>query len=307
MTSPAYLIITPARNEERFFRRTCESVARQTIPPKLWIVIDDGSTDSTKAIAEEYAEKCEYMRVMSATRSKSLESSGRLNRGLDAVAFNEALATTDLGDYDYVGKLDADVEFEPDYYERLFAEFDKDDRLGICSGHVYEHNPVTDRMEMAWVPEWHARGAGKVYRRACFEAIGGIEEILGWDGIDEAKAQIKGWYSRVFVEPRLIHLRPQGGRDGILRGRVNLGLHSYILHYHPLFILPRALRLGSGSPIVLGGLAYIYGYLRACLTRPERYSDKEVIRFIRRSQLSRMVGGRPYAMSGEELARRERA
>lgn len=303
MPVPAYLLITPARNEGVYVRKTCESVVNQTVLPSLWMIVDDGSTDDTRAIADEYAARYGFIRVIDASRSKDGDSDGRLSRGLDAVAFNDALATVDRTVFDYLGKLDADVEFQPDYYERLFVEFDNDERLGICSGHVYEYDR-NGVLRIARVPDWHARGAGKVYRRECFDDIGGIEEILGWDGIDEAKAQTKGWYSRAFLEPRLIHLRNQGARDGILEGRANLGLCSYICHYHPLFILPRAAKLCLVQPYLLGGLAYLYGYLKSCVTRPQRYEDHEVIGFIRRSQISRLRGGRPYAMSGEELRKR---
>jgi len=302
MWHPAYLLITPARNEGQYIRKTCESVVNQTILPTLWVIADDGSSDDTREIVEEYAARYNFIRVVGVSSAKVGGLNGRLSRGVDAVVFNEALGGVDPADFDYLGKLDADVEFEPDYYQRLFAEFEKDERLGICAGHFYEY--LGGVLTLAKVPDWHVRGAGKFYRRACFEAIGGIENVLAWDGIDEAKAQMNGWYSRSFLEPKVVHLRPQGSTDGVLTGRARLGLGSYILHYHPLFLLLRAAKLGLARPYFLGGVAYMYGYLNAVVTRPGRYEDREVIRFLRQTQIRRMLGERPYAMSGEELRQR---
>lgn len=300
--APAYLLITPARNESRYIRRTCESVVRQTVPPALWLIADDGSTDDTRAIAEEYAARFPFIRVVGVRTVKIGGPRGRLNRGVDAAVFNEALAMVDYSGFDYLGKLDADVEFEPDYYERVLAEFEKDECLGICAGHFYEYRDGV--LTLSKVPDWHVRGGGKVYRRACFEAIGGIEDILNWDAIDEVKAQMHGWCSRALHEPKVTHLRPTGAADGILTGTARLGLCDYILHYHPLFILPRTAKAAVTPPYVIGAFAYLYGYLRACVTRPVRYDDPEVIRFIQRSQIARMLGRRPYAMSCEELRQR---
>ncbi len=304
MPTPAYLLITPARNEGQYIRQTCESVVNQTIPPALWIIADDGSTDNTRQIAEEYAAEYDFVRVMGVSSAKIGGAGKRLDQGVDAVVFNEALATVDPTVFDFLGKLDADVEFEPDYYERVFAEFENDAYLGICAGHFYEYRRGV--LTLSKCPDWHVRGAGKVYRRDCFEAIGGIEDILNWDAIDEVKAQLSGWYSRALYEPKVTHLRPTGSTDGQLTGTARLGLCDYLLHYHPLFILPRAAKVGSVPPYVVGGFAYLYGYLKSCVARPPRYEDREVIQFIRRSQLSRLLGGRPYAMSGEELRARRR-
>jgi len=300
--TPAYLLITPARNEGEYIARTCESVVNQTILPSLWLIADDGSTDNTRDIAQEYAARYDFIRVVSVSSAAAGGPRGRLNRGVDAIVFREALATVDHAAFDYLGKLDADLEFEPDYFERVFAEFESDERLGICAGHFYEYRNGV--LTLCKVPDWHVRGAGKVYRRECFDAIGGIEDILNWDGIDQAKAQMNGWYSHALLEPKVTHLRPAGSTDGVLVGRARAGLCSYILHYHPLFIVPRAVKMGSIPPYVIGGFAYLYGYFKSCLTRPRRYEDREVIRFMRRSQIKRLLGGRPYAMSGEELRQR---
>jgi poly-beta-1,6-N-acetyl-D-glucosamine synthase len=303
-TAHRYAVVTPVRNEADYIERTLRAVTSQTIPPAIWVIVDDGSTDGTAEIVSAYARRFDYIRLRQSEERDSEAGKDRFSWGVDAVVFNDGLATLDVDSYDYVAKLDGDLEFAPDYFERIFGEFEKDPRLGIAAGHFHEE--VNGRFVLSKVPDWHVRGASKIYRRQCFRDIGGVVEILAWDGVDEIRAQLTGWYSRAFLEPHVNHLRAQGAaaqgsRGGLLRGRARLGLCSYILHYHPLFVLARGARIGLSRPYLIGGIAYVYGYVRAVLLRPRRLEDREVIRFLRRSQLQRLVGRRPYAMSGAEV------
>jgi len=52
-----YTLVSSSRNEEKFIALTLESVTRQVQLPERWIIVDDGSTDCTGAIADEWAKK----------------------------------------------------------------------------------------------------------------------------------------------------------------------------------------------------------------------------------------------------------
>lgn len=305
-----YAIVTPARNEAEYIEHTLRAVTSQTVLPSAWVIVDDGSTDETPDIVMKYAEKFDFIRLERHSGRDFGTGTDRFSWGVDAVVFNFGLATLDVDSYDYIVKLDGDLDFDSDYFERIFEEFENDPRLGIAAGHFYELQD--GQWVLSKVPDWHVRGASKIYRRQCFRDIRGVEEILAWDGVDEIRAQLTGWYSRAFYEPRVKHLRAQGSaaqgtRGGALSGRARLGLCAYILHYHPLFLVARGVRLGLGRPRVLGGLAFLYGYLRASIQRPRRLEDDEVVSFLRRSQLQRLIGRRPYAMSGADVEARSAA
>ena len=296
MADVRYAVVTPARDEAAFIEQTLRSVVGQTIQPAAWVVVDDGSADETRAIVERYASEHQFVRLMDAGERALVTEKDRLSLGAEIVAFNVGLATLCLADLDFIVKLDADMRFEPDYFERLFAHFDADPALGIAGGLLYEEHDgrlVPDRD-----PPWHVRGATKVYRRACFEDIGGLLPLLGWDGADEAQAYLAGWRTRSFDEPSCVHLRPQGtSGGGALHGRARLGLASYVLRYHPIWVGVRSLRLAAKKPYVLGGFAYLFGYLRAILQRPPRLEDRAAARYIRRAQLQRILGARPYDLA----------
>ena len=61
---PAYVLITPARNEAAFIEKTIESVIHQTVLPAKWVIVDDGSTDNTAAIVSRYLERYPWIELV---------------------------------------------------------------------------------------------------------------------------------------------------------------------------------------------------------------------------------------------------
>ena len=178
----------------------------------------------------------------------------------EARAFNRALAGIDLEWFTHIGKLDGDVELEPDYLERLLARFAAEPTLGVGGGTLLE--PGAAGWRPARVPDYHVRGALKLYTRECFEAIGGIEERLGWDTIDETYARMRGFSTRSFDDLPARHHRPLATANGVLRGRARHGRCAYILHYGP-GMGRAALVQGRGlAALGLSGAAFLFGYLR---------------------------------------------
>ncbi len=295
LPSRRYAIVSPVRNEARFIRRTLESVTGQTEPPARWVIVDDGSTDETAAIIAEFAADADYIRLLPHVGDDAEKPTDRLLWAAEAVAFNAGLREVDLESVEYIVKLDGDLAFGPDYFATLMDEFEKDPSLGMAGGYCYQVDDGVRRKE--WNPESHVRGPTKMYRTECFRDIGGIPTVYAWDALDEIKAQMAGWRTRSF--PLVVeHLKPTGTVGGLARARVRQGIGAYLLGYHPVFLFARSARLALAPPRVLGGAAFLAGYVQASFRRPERIADAETIAYLRGQQLQRLRGLR----SGGEVA-----
>ena len=280
-----YAIVSPVRNEARYIRRTLDSVVSQQEPPAVWVIVDDGSSDDTAAIVTEYAKKNPFIRLMSLTDNGADDSGDRLIWAAEAIAFNTGLLEVDLSTVDFIVKLDGDLSFEQDYFTRLLDEFNKDASLGMAGGYCYQ---IRDGKRVSeWNPPSHVRGPTKMYRKACFLEIGGIEPVYAWDALDVLRAQMAGWKTRSFDLP-VDHLKATGTVGGLLRARVRQGVGAYLLGYDPLFLFARSARLAIAVPYVVGGLAFLAGYLKAAILRPPRIADDATVAYLRKQQRSRL-------------------
>lgn len=299
MKRQTYCIVTPVRDEARYMRRTLESVVNQTVPPDLWVVVDDGSTDATPAILADYAARYPFITVIP-----------RRNRGARRVgggvveAFNEGWEIAKPYRHDFLTKLDMDLDLPLGYFERLLALMAEDPRLGTVSGKAYYPGPSnTDESFAGELISEHigddvSLGMTKFWRRECFEEIGGLVPQVLWDGIDCYKARMLGWKACSLDEPglRFLHLRPMGSSDkGILTGRERWGLGHWIMGSSPAFVLATALNRSRFRPIGIGSLAMLWGYLKGAFHREPRLADPEFRRHLRRYQWAMMTGGKARA------------
>jgi glycosyltransferase involved in cell wall biosynthesis len=278
-----YVIITPARDEEKHIEATIESVRRQTALPSEWVVVDDGSTDRTGEILDRAAVGLPWMRVIH-RKNRGFRKSG----GGVMEAFYDAYNTLKCDNWDFIVKLDGDLSFAPQYFEKCFEHFVGAPDLGIGGGEI--HHNVVGKLKLEKNPRFHVRGATKIYRRACWEAIGGLWPAPGWDTIDEVKASMLGWKTYAFADLHLLHHRPTGSEDGLLRDRVKHGTVCYISGYHPLFLTASCLFRIPQKPYILGSAAIMYGFLKAHLTHPPRLDDQSYFTYIRGQQLRRLFG-----------------
>lgn len=295
------LLITPARNEAAHIVRTARAVEAQTRPPDLWLVVDDGSDDATPDLLRRLAAEIPFLRVITTPRGHTKAGPDRLALAAEARAFNWALQQVELDGFSHIGKLDGDIELPPDYFERLLERFDADAQLGIAGGMLLEPDGGAWKRER--VPEYHVRGALKLYSRACFEAIGGIEERLGWDTIDETYARLRGFRTRSFGDLVARHHRPEATADGALRGRARHGQCAYILHYGLPWVVLRSIKEAAYKPVGLTGAAFLYGYLRSAARREPRVDDEAFRRFVRRELRERL---RPAHLLGWASGRSSR-
>lgn len=278
-----YVVITPVRDEKKHIETTLRSVSGQTIRPAQWVIVDDGSTDGTSRIIDRYAGQLPWVRVV------HRPNRGFRKSGAGVVeAFYDGYSALDCGDWQFIVKLDGDLSFRPDYFEKCFEHFRREPRLGIGGGEIYHDTAGTLKLETN--PKFHVRGATKIYRRECWEAIGGLRQVPGWDTIDEVEANMLGWTSYSFADLPLVHHRPTGLADGLLKDRVKHGLACYVVGYHPLFVLASSLSRLTQKPFILGSAAICWGFVKGRFTGLRRVEDKRLIGYLQRQQLRRLCG-----------------
>lgn len=288
--SRRYLLISPCRDEAKYLRRTLDSVAAQSVQPTVWIVVDDGSTDNTAGILEEYSHRLPYLRIVR-----------RDDRGGRAVgpgvieAFYDGLQTVCLDGFDYICKLDMDLDLPPRYFEFLIQRMEINPRIGTTSGKPWFVHPKSDALVPEVCGDEMSVGMTKFYRVACFKAIGGFVRQVMWDGIDCHRARMLGWIAESVDDEalRFIHLRPQGAsQKGIWTGRLRKGFGQYFMGTSPLYYLAVVIFHLPAYPMLIGSVAMLWGYLRSWLKGLPRYDDLEFRRFLRSYQLACLRQGK---------------
>lgn len=277
-----YLIVTPVRDEERFVEQTIRAVSRQTLPPTEWVIVDDGSTDATGQILDGYARQIPWLHVVHRPNRGYRQSGGGV-----VEAFNDGYRAATSRDWDFVVKLDGDLTFEGDYFEKLFAHFTEDPQLGIAGGII--SSVLDGRLVPEVGPRFHVRGATKIYRRECWAAIQGLHAVPGWDTIDEVKANMLGWRTYSVPELRLHQHRPTGTAESWWKDRVKNGRAYYVSGYHPVFFAVKFLYHLTKRPYVLGSIAMCYGFLSGYVGGAVRIEDAEFVRYLRRQQINRLL------------------
>src|ERR1700722_16389895 len=279
-----YIIITPARDEEAHLQKTVESVAAQTIGPVEWWIVNDGSTDRTGEIIDEYSVRYPWIRAVHRTNRGFRKAGGGV-----VDAFNDGYRQVTFTDWEYIVKLDGDLSFEPDYFEKCFRHFANEPRLGGGGGVMcYIEN---GKKSFEPNPAFHVRGATKIYKRECWDAIGGFWPAPGWDTMDEVKASMLGWTTKSFPDLHIIHHRYTGTAEGLWAGLVKNGRANYICGYHPLFMISKCLFRLVQKPYLVGSTALFYGFVSGYLKRIPQVNDPETITYLRRQQMGRLWGG----------------
>lgn len=279
-----FVLITPSRNEARSIEKTLGSVVNQTILPLKWVIVNDGSTDATGEIAAHYAERYHWIEVVNRPVRTERDFAGKVR------AFNDGLERIKQLPYDIIGNLDADISLDPDHFEFLLSKFRDDSRLGVA-GTVFRepsgYNSAVDSFE----GHTHVSGGCQLFRRQCFEEIGGYKpsRIGGIDWMAVTTARMVGWKTRAFREKSYLHHRPLGTAErGIVGSNFAYGKKDYAFGGHPLWQVFRCLYRAGQRPYVVGAVALFAGYVAASLSRAERPVSPELMRFHRREQMLKL-------------------
>jgi poly-beta-1,6-N-acetyl-D-glucosamine synthase len=282
---PLLVVVVPFLNEAEHLPTFLASIAAQDRPPDRLLLVDDGSTDGSAELAARFAAEHLYVRVLQ--RPPRPRERDRLVAAQEFRAFEWGLGQADVA-WDIAAKLDADLDLAPDAFASVEAAFLAEPRLGIAGTYVAQLDPegVPRRQRC---PDGHVEGPNKFYRRACFADIEPLPAIVGWETIDETRAQIRGWHTRS-VAPAggdTIHLRRMGSHDGVLRGYRRMGLAAWGYGSHPLHVLAAAAHRLGDRPLGLCGAAYVAGYLGAALRRAPR-AEPALRAYVRRAHLRRL-------------------
>lgn len=287
--APRYLIVSPVKDEERHVERTLRSVTSQTVTPVRWIIVDDASDDGTADIVRRYASEYPFIQLVSRIRTGARQPGSAVMH-----AFYHGLQHAEGVAYDYIVKLDCDVELPHDYFEILLGYFQREPRLGIASGVYLEEG--AGGWKAVPMPAYHAAGASKVMRATCFEEIGGFVRERGWDTVDEVRAQVRGWMTRHYPEIEFRHLKPEGAGIGSVRTNLMHGDVYYLTGGGPLFLALKVVhRMFAGSPPMIGGLAMLWGYLRCLASGRDRLVSPKEARYYRRLLNARILRPRSGA------------
>lgn len=278
-----YIVITPVRDEEAYLPFTIRSMVGQIVRPQEWIIVDDGSKDKTLNIIEEAVRQHSWIRCV------RREDRGFRKWGAGIIeAFYAGFHAIQCNDWCFMAKLDGDLSFEPDYFAGMFGEFAKDPQLGIGGGFLYHMDGENRTLEDG--PTFHVRGGAKIYRRACWEAIGGLWIGPGSDTVDEVKANMLGWSTRSFIDFQIQHHRWTGAAYGRWGGIAKNGKTDYVSGYHPLFLVAKSVARLWKWPYLVGSAALVYGYVSAFLQSTPRVNDPDLIKYLRRQQLAKLCG-----------------
>lgn len=282
MTS-SYVLITPARNEGKFIEGTIKSVVSQTIAPRKWVIVNDGSTDDTAEIVRWYADRYSWIEL----RESNIDHTGRVYSA-KAQAVNAAYESLKDMDFDIVANLDADVSFDPDYFEFISDKLLQHPEIGVIGTPQLQPNydPVTD----GFFNEKDVFGACQIFRRECFEQIGGYLPL--WGGVDWAAvrmARMCGWTTRIFLEKPFRHNRIMGATEtNRLVARFKYGVKDYYLGNHPVWQLFRITFQLTRKPYVVGGAFLLLGYSWGFVSRMRRDIPEDLLRFHRSEEMERL-------------------
>lgn len=252
--------------------------------PARWVIVNDGSTDGTEEIIRSATRDYEWI-----TAVHRADRGFRQQGGGVVEAFYDGYARVAEEPWDFLLKFDADLSFEPDYFARCLKKFVDDPKLGIGGGTISHEVNGQLVSESPGDPAFHVRGATKIYRRECWQAIGGLIKAPGWDTLDELKANMLGWTTRTFADIPLRHHRFTGSADGAWRNVVKFGLANYISGYHPAFMLMKCLKRLFQRPYLLGAAGLGWGFCKGYLHGVSQVDDRELIRYVRRQQINKLL------------------
>jgi glycosyltransferase involved in cell wall biosynthesis len=277
-----YVLITPARNEAAFIEQTINSVVSQTVRPVKWVIVSDGSTDGTDDIVKKYAAKHKWIELVQMPERRERHFAGKVH------AFNAGYARVRDLNYSIIGNLDADITFEEDYISFLLSRFAENPRLGV-GGTPFREG--LNQYDYNFTSIEHVSGACQLFRRKCFEDIGGYkpQKVGGVDLVAGLTARMKGWQTRTFLEKTCIHHRKMG--KGMHRGWMVYfkgGRGDYMLGGHPIWEIFHSTYQMKNKPFIIGGSLRLTGFYWAVVTRVEKSVPKDLVEFRRKEQMHRL-------------------
>ncbi|BBE16229.1 glycosyltransferase [Aquipluma nitroreducens] len=281
-----HIVITPVYNEEFFLNTYIHSIINQSLRPNELILVDDNSSDNSSLIIQEFAEHYPWISYIFHQSMNHKAQGGKVIN-----AFNYGLEQTDLNDVDFISKIDADLELPPNYFMKIGQAFKEDSKVGICGGIIQE------LQENQWIniraASYHIRGALKSYRRECFEQIGGLIPVLGWDGLDEMKAMHKKWTTKT-IDSSVKHFRPASKDYDPVKLNYERGAANFLNGGNLFLAIIRSIVKCKKKPFIKVAFSFANGYLALYLKKDERNVDPALAKFINQFHFKRLLKLRRY-------------
>ena len=286
-----YCLITPCRDEAKYARITLDSIAAQTLRPTLWVIVDDGSTDETPQILAEFAATHDWVKIV------RRDDRGKRKVGPGVVdAFYAGYRTIDPREFDFVCKIDLDLDLPPLYFQRMIEKMQANPRLATVSGKPYMD--LNGHLVSEKCGDENSVGMIKFYRTRAFEQIGGFIPQVMWDGIDGHRCRMLGWQAQSVdeAETRFVHLRPMGtSQQNWWTGRVRHGFGQYFMGTSLTYMLASCVFRLLHPPALVGSLAMLWGWAQSAINEVPRYDDPGFREFLRRYQLACLIEGKRQA------------
>lgn len=270
-----YSVIIPVYNEEKYLRTNLEALVNQSLLPLEIIIVDDGSTDDSSLIVNEFICKYHFVRLISSgtTSSEHQPGSKIVN------AFYKGFEQLEK-DWDFIVKLDADTVLPKNYFEKIAETFQNHPKTGIAGGIAYIEK------DKRWVSEGignkkQVRGPFKSYTKACFEKIGGLRNSIGWDTADELIAMYNGFEVTVLPDLKVKLLKPTGVVYQDVHG-IKMGESFYKLDYGWLISMIAASKAGLKKRSFKLFFDAMKGYFSLVRKHETKAVTKEEARFIRK-------------------------
>lgn len=275
------MLVTAAHNEEAFIEKTILAVRAQRVPPKKWVIVDDGSTDDTAKIVREYSRKYSFIQLLELSKHHAPDFGAQvhaINAGCDL------LQKSDI-EFDFIGNVDSDIAFEGSYFCELFSKFEADPTLGLAGGWLYENDGVEFKPRKGNRVTSVPHGV-QLFRRACFEAIGGYVPLRygAPDWCAEISARMNGWRVESFPDLQVLHHRPTGNVSGRVRYLYRSGLAAFSLGSHPGFEIAKCIIRLHRRPYLVGALSRLAGFAVGWWREEKRQVSPDLVRFLRREQ-----------------------
>lgn len=276
-----FAIVTPVKDEIKYFPRTINSILNQKIKPNKWIIIDDGSTDGTTELIKQLESEYDWIEGIYREPDKERKPGGEF-------ILDIGLKRLNIIDLDFIVRMDGDLEFDSSYFRLLLERFNKESELGIASGvcFITRNGKIIEEKH----PRFHTRGPLKTYRVQCFKDIGGLEYCLGWDTIDEVKANMFNWKTQSFPDLKIHHLKKTQSSGGIFKGSFNQGIASYNSGYHAVFVLLKAIYIIINRRYKFVSVGLLLGYFSSVIRRKPKPIDKAFIKYVRKQQINKLLG-----------------
>lgn len=274
-----YILVTPAKNEEKNIENLIKSVDSQDLKPSLWVIVDDNSDDRTPFLLKKYSEGKDYIRIVKFPVKKGWDIGIHYSE-VCIFGFESAIriAKKEHIDYEYIGLLDADIILENNYFIKLIKKMESDKKIGIIGGAVYSWNG--NKYILEHNREDLPTGAARLWRKEAFEKTNGYMQTYSPDTVSNIKVKIHGWKTYTLKEAKAYQTRLTSSAMGSWKGLMKVGMSVYYLFYPPEAVLGRVIRL-SLTRGVSGAIAFLLGYFKAWVNRYPRIDDEEIKEYFR--------------------------